>query len=93
MKDEKRPIEKKHMTVEIFINSKRVDEIVLRNTGENVLLDQEDYIKYEIIKPDELVNEILFHRRHGSTEALLSILFSALADAGRESHRAAAACQ
>ncbi|MDH7513211.1 MAG: hypothetical protein QHH14_09725 [Clostridiales bacterium] len=68
----------------ILNGAKGVGQVVIRNTKERITLEGIPYHKYQIIKPAGYEKEEVFHRPERGYEALLSVVFTALAEASRK---------
>ncbi len=67
--------------VRISNGTKGVGQVIIRNTKERITLEGKPYHKYQIIRPRGYEKEEFFHRADRGYEALLSVVFMALADA------------
>jgi len=69
--------------VRVMNGSGGIGEIIVRDTNEKVHIEGKPYSKFQIIKPKGLEKEEVFHQRDRGYEALLSVVFTALAEAAR----------
>jgi hypothetical protein len=58
-------------------------EIVVRDTRQIIMLEGKDYHRYQIVQPQGFEKEEIFHRPQRGYEALLSVVFTALAEASK----------
>ncbi|MBM3284523.1 MAG: hypothetical protein FJY81_01485 [Candidatus Aminicenantes bacterium] len=79
----KTPLSGRNVTVKVMNGSEGIGEIVVRDTNEKVHIEGKPYSKFRIIKPKGLEKEEVFHQRDRGCEALLSVVFTALAEALR----------
>jgi len=71
------------LTVTVSDGSRNVLEVIVHETSEKIILEGKEYSKFRIIKPQGLGNEEIFHRPERGYEALLSIVFTTLAESTR----------
>lgn len=62
----------------------RREDIVVRNSHETARLDGRDYQKFRIINPAGFEGEDIFHRPDLGSRDLLSVVFTALAEASHQ---------
>ena len=74
------------VVVRILNGTQGVGQIVIRNTKERITLGGRSYHKYQIIRPKGYEKEEVFHRPDRGYEALLSVVFMALAEASRKKY-------
>lgn len=72
------------LTIQVGNGSRNIFEVIVRDTHEKISLEGKTYSKYQIIKPSGLEGEEVFHRPERGYEALLSVVFTALAEATRK---------
>jgi hypothetical protein len=73
----------KDIVVNILNGTRRPSQVVIRNTKERITLGGKSYDKYQIIRPRGYEKEEVFHRPGRGYEALLSVVFTALAEASK----------
>jgi hypothetical protein len=59
------------------------ERIVVKDMKAVVRLDGRDYREYRIIQPGGFEEDVIFHRLDRGPEALLAVVFTALAEASR----------
>lgn len=72
------------VTVRVSNNSQDILEVIVRDTNEKITIEGKTYSKFRIIKPEGLEKEEIFHRPGRGCEALLSLVFMALAESTRK---------
>jgi hypothetical protein len=75
--------EAEQMVVKISNGTGIAGEIVVRNTGQIISLEGKKYYNYQIVRPKGFDKEALIHRPDRGYEALLSLVFEALAEASK----------
>jgi hypothetical protein len=74
----------KDVVVRILNGRRGIAQVVIRNTKEKITLGGTPYHKYQIIRPRGYEKEEVFHRPDRGYEALLSVVFMAMAEASRK---------
>ncbi len=76
--------EKGIVTVRVANASRPILEVSVRDTNEKITLEGKTYSKYRIVKPEGFEKEEILHQPERGPEALLSIVFTALAESTRK---------
>ena len=73
----------------------RREDVIIRNSRETARLEGRNYLKFRIINPAGFENEEIFHRPDYGDCSLLSVVFTALADASHRGpeRKSAASCR
>jgi hypothetical protein len=74
----------KDVVVKILNGTRGLSQVVVRNTKERIILGEKSYRRYQIIRPRGYEKEEVFHQPERGYEALLSVVFTALAEASRK---------
>jgi hypothetical protein len=81
MKKYKKPFLPVDISVEISNHPHGRQEILLRRLPVPAILEGREYQRYCIIRPRGFEDEILYHHHERGYEALLSVVFTTLAEA------------
>jgi hypothetical protein len=79
--------QKRDIVVRIVKTSGRTNDVIVRDTRKIIRLEGRHYQVYQIVQPEGYEKEEIYHLPDRSQEALLSLVFEALAEASRSVRR------